>query len=180
MKTHGSILNKKSLFVLAALIVTNCLVVPATHAQQCYDLESLHGHYAIVANYGANVAMSFGERYLDGQGNLIGTFRLNEPTAGSTTGARTIVTGTQEGTYTVNCDGTGVVTRKITASTGLVTYQSDDFIITGAKVAFRLGHPVATTIVDAQRTPSAIIPGGIFLTRIWTLLPDQLSPGQGQ
>ena len=178
MKTNKSMFNKKSLFVLAALIVTSFLGVAAANAQiqhhcyEGYDLTSLKGHYAVVGNYGANVAIALGERYLDGQGNLTGTFITNVPTAGSTTGERTLVTGTQVGTYTVKCDGSGVITRKITASTGLVTYQNDDFIITGAIVRYGQA-PLATTLVDAQRTPSAIIPGGIFLTRTWTLLPDQ-------
>jgi hypothetical protein len=32
----------------------------------------------------------------------------------------------------VNCDGTGLITRTVTASNGLTTTQMDDFIITGA------------------------------------------------
>jgi len=94
---------------------------------------------------------------------------VNEPTAGSTTGARTIVTGTQAGTYTVNCDGTGVFTRVLTVN-GVATNQMDDFMITGAIV--KDDHLVATAIVDAQRTPSVIVAGGIFLTRSFTRLPD--------
>ena len=35
---------------------------------------------------------------------------------------------------------------------------------------------IATTLVDAQRTPSTIVSGGIFLTRTYTRLPNQ--PGQ--
>jgi hypothetical protein len=38
--------------------------------------------------------------------------------------------------------------------------------------------PVATTIVDAQRVPSAIVPGGIFVTHVHTRLPDS-QPGLG-
>jgi hypothetical protein len=109
---------------------------------------------------------------MDGQGNFSRTTFINEPTAGSTTGARTIVTTTNVGTYTVNCDGTGVVTRKLTASNGIVALSQDDFIITEAIVRYGQA-PLATKVADAQRTPSVIIPGGIFLTRIWTLLPDQ-------
>ena len=165
--------NKKSFFVPAALIITWFLGVSAAHAEkpeQCYTVSSIQGHYAVVGTYGANVAIALGERQLDGKGNFTGAFVLNEPTAGSTTGARTIITGTQVGTYTVNCDGSGVITRVLTASNGTVTEQMDNFIITGA---FAEGnHLVATTIVDIQQTPSAIISGGIFLTRTWTLLPD--------
>ncbi|MGO9946965.1 MAG: hypothetical protein ACLPWG_08975, partial [Steroidobacteraceae bacterium] len=126
---------------------------------QCYTVASLKGTYAVLATYGAKVALALAVRHFDGNGNLTGTFTLNEPTPGSTTGGRTIVTGTQVGTYTVNCDGTGVFTRTLTASTGLVTTQTDDFVIT--KATRRDHHLLATALEDAQRTPSAIVAGGI-------------------
>lgn len=176
--------NKKSLFVPVTLIVTSFLGVSVANAQSpsCpFTLASIQGSYAVLGNYGASVAIALGERQLDGKGNLTGTFVLNEPTAGSTTGARTIVTGTNVGTYTVNCNGTGVITRTVTAN-GVSTPQLDDFIITGAIVQGYqfinnaiVWQLVATTIVDAQETPSTIIPGGIFLTRTWTRMPV---PGQ--
>jgi hypothetical protein len=72
---------------------------------------------------------------------------------------------------TVNCDGTGVFTRTLTTSTGVVTVQHDDFVITQAKVRDD-GQLLATALVDAQRTPSAIVAGGIFLTRSYTRRPD--------
>jgi hypothetical protein len=115
------------------------------------------------------VAIAFGTRNYDGNGNLMGTFIVNEPTAGSTTGARTIVTGTQAGTYSVNCDGTGKINRVLTTN-GISTNQVDDFVITGAIV--QGGQLIATTIADAVETPSAIVPGGIFVTRVQTRLPD--------
>jgi hypothetical protein len=82
---------------------------------------------------------------------------------------RAIVTGTQAGTYTVNCDGTGVVTRILTVG-NTQTLQMDDFIITGAIV--RNGMLIATSIQDAQETPSTIIVSGVFLTRVWTRVPQ--------
>ncbi len=164
--------NQKSLFGRAALVFISFLAVSAASAQTrgCYTLASLQGNYAVVANYGANVAISFGTRSYDGNGNLTAAFLINEPTAGSTTGARTIVTGTQTGTYTVNCDGTGQIKRYLTASNGITATQTDDFIITGAMV---LGaNLVATSIADAVEVPSAIVAGGIFLSRVQTRLPD--------
>jgi hypothetical protein len=163
--------SKKSLFVAAVLISTGFIGVPAASAedQKCYTLASLQGNYAIVANYGANVAIALGTRSYDGNGNLTGTFLVNGPTAGSTTGARTLTTGTQIGTYTVNCNGTGQILRVLTTSAGSVT-QVDDFVITEAIVLGR--HLVATSIKDAVETPSAIVPGGIFVTRTQTRLPD--------
>jgi hypothetical protein len=163
--------NKKSLFVPALVISISFLGVSAANAQtpRCYTLASLQGDYAVVANYGANVAISLGVRSYDGNGNLTGTFLINEPTAGSTTGARTIVTGTQTGTYTVNCNGTGQTKRILTTSTGITATQVDDFVITGAIVQNGL---IATSIADADEVPSAIVPGGIFLSRTLTRLPD--------
>ena len=71
--------------------------------------------------------------------------------------------------YTVNCDGTGVVTRILTVGT-TQTEQFDDFVITHAIVED--GHLIATSVTDAQRTPSTIVAGGIFLTRVWTRIPS--------
>jgi hypothetical protein len=135
-----------------------------------YTLASLQGSYSVIGNYGANVAIALGVRYLDGNGNLTASYIVNEPTAGSTTGERTLVTGTQTGTYTVNCDGTGKFNRILMQANGATSTGVDDFIITGAIV--KGGQLIATTIVDAQEIPSAIVPGGIFLTRTLTRLPD--------
>ena len=138
-----------------------------------YNLQSLQGTYTVIGNYGSNVAIALAVRHFDGMGNLSGTFTVNEPTAGTTTGARTIVTGTQAGTYTVNCDGTGKTNRVLTTN-GVSTNQVDDFVITAA--VWSLGGfgnwLVATGVVDAQETSSTIVAGGIFLSRTYTRLPD--------
>jgi hypothetical protein len=167
MKTMFS---KKSLFVPALLIFTG-FGAPAANAQvaRCYTLASLQGNYSIVTTYGANVALALGTRSYDGNGNMTGTFTINEPTAGSTTGARTIVTGTQVGTYTVNCNGTGQISRILTQSNGTVTTSLDDFVITGAAVLG--GQLVATSATDAQEAPSAIVAGGLFVVRVYSRLP---------
>jgi hypothetical protein len=166
--------NKKSLYVLVALLLASFLGVSAANAQSScpYTVASLQGNYSVVGTYGANLAVAIGIRHYDGQGNLSGSYTLNEPTAGSTTGARTIATGTQAGTYTVNCNGTGQFNRVLTQSNGTVTHQVDDFVITAAIPTFN-GLFIATAIVDAQETPSAIIPGGVFLTRVHTRQPNQ-------
>lgn len=151
--------------VLTFMFFTGALCVAAQESEPCFTLESLKGSYSMIGTYGANVALALAKRYVDGEGNLTGGFLVNEPTPGSTTGARTIITGSQIGTITVNCDGTGVITRVLTVG-GVQTNQMDDFVITEAKI--RDGELIATTVVDAQRTPSAIVAGGIFLTRTWT------------
>lgn len=163
---------RKNLILASAFALTALFAAASATAaepQECFTLASLTGSYAVIGNYGANQAIALGTRSLDGNGNLTGTFVVNKPTPGSTTGDRTIVTGTQAGTYTVNCDGTGVITRVLTVN-GAQTTQMDDFVTTGS--VEKGGTLIATKIVDAQRTPSTIVAGGIFLTRVWTRLSE--------
>jgi hypothetical protein len=170
-------LSNQRLFVPATLILTSFFGVSALNAQNpsCYTLASLQGSYAVIGNYGANVAMALAAEYLDGNGNLTRNAVVNQPTAGSTTGARTITTTTNTGTYTVNCDGTGTLTRIVTAN-GTPSTVVDDFTITGAIV--KRGQLIATTIVSAQQTPSVVVPGGIFVTFVHTRQPDRVGPPQ--
>lgn len=135
----------------------------------CYTLASLKGTFAGVTTYGDHVAEALSVRHYDGDGNTTGTFTVNEPVVGSPTGERKIVTGTQVGTYMVNCDGTGATTRLLTTANGTVT-QVDDFVITQALT--RDGKLLATVVVDMTRTPSGIVPGGLFVTRTFTRRPD--------
>jgi hypothetical protein len=113
----------------------------------CYTVASLNGTYGVVGDYGAHVAIALATRHFDGKGNLTGTFTINAPDPASTTGGRKLITGTQMGTYTVNCDGTGVFDRVLT-SNGTIVHQFDDFIITVATA--KDGQLIATTIEDAQ------------------------------
>jgi len=164
----------KSLLVQTMLVFSGFLGVPAAKADdaQCYTLASLKGNYASVTRYGNDgdhVAQALAVRYLDGNGNLMGTFIVNAPVVGSPTGDRRLIHGTQVGTYTVNCDGTGVFNRILTTATGTVT-QSEDFVITQA--VMKDGQFLATTIVDMSRESSAIVPGGLFVTRTYTRRPD--------
>jgi hypothetical protein len=70
----------------------------------------------------------------------------------------------------VNCNGTGQFKRLVTTNTGIAAIQVDDFVITGAVILG--GQLVATSIIDTQEVPSAIVAGGIFLSRVQTRLPD--------
>jgi hypothetical protein len=137
----------------------------------CYTLASLKGTYGVVATYGANVAIALAVRHFDGEGNLTSTFVVNAPDTTSTTGARKLITGTQVGTYTVNCNGTGVETRVLTASNGVTVTQMDDFVVTQA-TRQEDGGLLATALEDAVRTPSALVPGGLFVFRSYTRRPD--------
>ena len=164
--------TRKSVLVLVVLSLSLGLgrsTATAQSQQPCFTVASFKGSYTAIANYGANVAIGLGRRYVDVNGNLTGTFLVNKPTPGSTTGERTIVTGTHGGYITVNCDGTGVITRTLTVN-GVQTNQVDDFVVSGA--VLKEGQLIVTSITDAQRTPSAIVAGGIFLTRVWTRIPE--------
>lgn len=173
-KEKKTMFHKKRLFVPAALILTSFFGVSAANAQDstcAYTLASLQGSFAVLVNYGANVALGLQIQVLDGKGNLTRTGVLNQPTAASTTGARTVGTVTSVGTYTVNCNGTGTITRLVTKPDGSTAPAVDDFIVTESIKG--IGRPsIATTIVDAQRDPSVILPGGVFVTRVHTRLPD--------
>src|SRR5437870_5299345 len=94
--------NKKSLFVPAVVIFTSFLGMAAANAQDpaCpYTPASLQGSYAIIGNYGSNVGMALAVQYIDGNGNFTRTAVVNGPTAGSTTGARTVTTTTNYGNF---------------------------------------------------------------------------------
>jgi hypothetical protein len=162
--------KSKSLPVGMALAIAAIPAARADDNAECYTLASLHGTYVIVTSYTGDTAAAFGVRHLDGKGNLTGTFILNEPEKGSTTGGRTLVTGTQVGTYTVNCDGTGVITRVVTASNGVTGTQQDDFVITQA--IKKDGHLLATAVHDIEVQASLLVPGGLLVTRDYTLRPD--------
>ena len=158
---------------LAFLCATTANAQDQDHPE-CYTLASLQGSYAIVGHYGDHLAIALAEGQLDGKGNFKSTFIINEPDPTSATGARKIVSGSQTGTYTINCDGRGVITRFVKLSSGETGTVVSDFIITKA-VRSRPddGQLIATAVEDAQRTPSFIVPGGVFLTRTYTRLPDR-------
>jgi hypothetical protein len=172
--------SKKCLCVPLAVILISCFGACAANAQSpasvwdppCpYTLASLQGSYSVVVNYGGNVALGLQAQTLDGNGNLTRTGVLNEPTPGSATGQRTVGIVSNAGTYTVNCNGTGTITRVVTRPDGSTAPSTDDFIITQA-IKFPGRPAIATTIVDATRNPSVILPGGVFVTHVHTRLPD--------
>jgi hypothetical protein len=167
-------LRFRSLFTATAICAVFLGTVRANaddQGQQCYTVASLRGSYTIIGHYGANLAIGLVRATLDGKGNFSSTFIVNEPDPASTTGDRKLVSGSQTGTYTINCDGTGVITRVVTLSGGGTGTVVADLVITRA-VRSEGGRLIATEVVDAQRTPSFIVPGGVFLTRTYTRLPD--------
>jgi hypothetical protein len=165
-------LKSNRLFLLALLLAGSAAAqTPALNPACPYTAASLKGTYAVVITYAANVGLGLQMETFDGNGNVTHTGIINQPAANSTTGARNVTTATSNGTYTVNCNGTGTITRILTRADGTTAPGTDDFIITAA--VKNSGQPlIATAITDAQREPSAILTGGVFVTRVHTRLPD--------
>lgn len=170
--------NKKSWAVPAVLISFSLFgaVTLTAGEPRCYTLDSVKGSWTSITEYGAKVGVAYAVRNVDADGNMTGVFVQNQPVVADPTGARLISNGTAKGVYKINCDGTGTVTRTVTSSLGIVTYPVDDFIVTKAVVKGK--RLVATEILDAQRTPSALVPGGVFVTRIHTRVPDRAEPSE--
>jgi hypothetical protein len=174
---ENNMLRSVNLTVAAACIVLSYASAAYSQdqdRQKCYSPASLQGSYAIIGHYGDHLAFALTEAQFDGKGNFTSTFTVNEPDPASTTGARKLVTGSQTGTYTVNCDGTGVITRFVTLANGQTGTVVSDLIITKAVWNHSDGGIlIATELEDAQRTPSFIVPDGVFLTRVYSRLPSR-------
>src|SRR5579872_2628623 len=97
--------RRKQRLLQAACIIAGIVGASTAKAQNsgCYTLASLQGSYAIVNSYAGNVASGLQVESFDGRGNLASTGIVNQLTAGSTTGQRTIVNVATTGTYTINC-----------------------------------------------------------------------------
>jgi hypothetical protein len=165
-------LKTNRLFLLTLLLAGSAAAQTPAWSPSCpYTVASLKGTYAVVITYAANVGLGLQMETFDGNGNLTRTGVINQPADGSTTGARNVTTATSNGTYTVNCNGTGTINRIVTRADGTTAPGTDDFIITAA-VKNPGQPPIATAITDAQREPSVILSGGIFVTRVHTRLPE--------
>ncbi len=168
---------QSSRWVIPAVLTLSCLSWGGGQAasgqddwpdgSERYTVESLRGDYGVTATYGANVARALGTQVIDGHGNLKGSAIVNQPGAN---GARIIVSIRFTGTYTVNGNGTGRMSLTIFLSDGNTAKATEDFVVTRGKL--REGMPVATEIVDAQEQPSAVIPGGVFVTHTYTRRPE--------
>jgi hypothetical protein len=169
--------NQKSLPVWLALAL---VVLPGASAAQaqdnddCYTTASVRGSWSVVTTFGADFAKAIGTRTVDENGAFTGTALINAPANTmspgavsflSWTGARTITHVNQQGFFTVNCDGTGTITRILNGT----TQQIDDFVIT--RGVMERGRRVATEIQDLQEVPSAATQGAFFVTRVHTRQP---------
>lgn len=171
--------HRKSPFgalALAFVVFSGVSVASAQDNDDCYTVASVQGSWAVVTTFGANFAKALGTRKVDENGVFTGTALVNAPANTTSpgavsflswTGARTVTHATQQGYFTVNCDGTGTITRILNGT----TQQIDDFVIT--KGVVKRGQLVATEIQDVQEVPSAATQGGFFVTRVHTRQPTK-------
>jgi hypothetical protein len=158
--------------LLLAALATSCAIAAQGEEdrqgrRQRYSVASLHGDYAAVATYGANVAQALGTQYLDGRGGVRGSALVNQPGAQN---SRQLSRISFSGTYVVNSNGTGALYLTLALPGGKTAEAVEDFVITRARVIE--GVPTATEIVDAQEEPSQVIPGGVFVTHTYTRRPE--------
>jgi hypothetical protein len=131
---------KKLLLTLIILSVSFCLN-GVVYAQE-FTNESFQGNYAFSSSSGGR-AVVFGVNFADGNGNASG------PAVQRVGGRRYEVN--LEGTYTVNADGTGIMTGTISDEAGTSPEQTLDFVIMQAEVVN--GVKLATEIFVVQRLP---------------------------
>lgn len=138
-----------------------------------YSPASLSGNYAFVGTYADHVAANLGVVAFDGLGTAEGSILVNQP---GVNGSREIVNVTVEGTYSVNANGTGTIQFVVTFPDGRTADVTEDFVITRSE---RRGRSLlATSIFEAQRQPSVVISGTVFVVHTLTRLPDAPA-GQG-
>ena len=130
------------------LLIGSTVCVGSIYAQagdeRIYSVASFRGDYAVVGTGGANVAGLLGTIASDGQGNVSGSALANLPGSSS----RTLVQITYSGTYTINADGTGVLTLTVNLPSGRTATGTVDLLITEAT---RSEEKVATDIAGMQR-----------------------------
>jgi hypothetical protein len=172
---NTSIPNLVPLATAVLLVTSLSMGVPSLALSQevskgaKYSEASFQGNYAVVGTYGANVAQSLGTLTAN-NGKFVAKQIVNEPVAGSATGQRTIVSASATTTFTINSDGTGVAIITLTLSNGNIVTLTEDLLITKAEIIH--GELVATELIGALEEPSAIVPGGVFLTDYYTRRPD--------
>ena len=136
-------------------------------AQVTFGVDSLRGTYSYV-NIAENVA-SFGLIHFDGKGKLSATIKVNRPVA---TGARTITSLSESGSYVVNPDGQGVATIHFQGVPEPTIY---DFLITQTAPPDRTRaqkprRALATEVFSVNRSGGL---NGQVVAPTWTRRADQ-------
>lgn len=156
-------------FIMASASIAFGQVQPSLSvaAKPKFSLASIRGDYPIVGTFSGHVAIELGNQTIDGRGHFTGSSVVNVPGAD---GKRRIIPVTFTGTYTVTSDGKGTDSFTVPLPNGTTATFTEDFIIT--KAEFIHGELIATEIVAAMREPSAVVPGGVLLTHVYTRRPN--------
>ena len=158
----GNMLNaNRKLLASLALLIVGALSVRSARAndadQEVYNLASFHGDYAVVGAGGSNVAALLGTLTADGHGGVSGSALANLP--GPT--ARTLVQITYSGTYSVNPDGTGLMTLTVTLPSGRTAAGTLDLLITESRNT--RDQSIAIKISGMQRELVSSLSGGLVV-----------------
>src|SRR5690348_9518392 len=148
-----------------ALAAQNGNEEPPVHRD--YSTASINGSYAFVGTYAGLIASSFGVVTFNGLGSAQGSVIVNQPNAD---GSRNVVTVGLAGTYFVNRDGTGTLSYLVTFPDGHTANVTEDLLITKAEV--QRGMLIATSMFDAQKQPSVVLSGEVYVTHTYTRRPD--------
>lgn len=132
-----------------------------------YSTASINGSYAFVGTYAGLIASSFGVVTFNGLGSARGSVIVNQPNAD---GSRNVITVGLAGTYFANRDGTGTLSYLVTFPDGHTANVTEDLLITKAEV--QRGMLIATSIFDAQKQPSVVLSGDVYVTHTYTRRPD--------
>ena len=148
-----------------ALAAQNGNDEPPVHRD--YSTASINGSYAFVGTYAGLIASSFGVVTFNCLGSAQGSVIVNQPNAD---GSRNIVTVGLAGTYFVNRDGTGTLSYLVTFPDGHTANVTEDLLITKAET--HGGMLVAISWFEAQRQPSVVLSGDVYVTHTYTRRPD--------
>lgn len=124
---------------------------------------SFQGHYALTGFVGANVAAIVGVCHFDGLGHFNCTYTGNAPGENAT---RTIFPITDEGDYTLNADGTGII-HEFETIDGVTSEYYHNIVVIEAEA---LGpYIVATEIAGLVNQTDT---SGVLYTSHYNRLPD--------
>ncbi len=167
-------MNTLRLITLFVLPLLSNLLSPIPQADSrdpeggaSFSLRSVHGTFAAVGIYGANVARALGTETFDGDGKLTGAAIVNQP---GPNGGRLVTHIGLNGTYSVNADGSGKMFLTVTLPDGTSAHVVEDYLMTKTKVVH--GDVLAIEMTDAQEQPSAAIEDRSLVIHNYTLRED--------
>ena len=143
--------RQPSIVLGAVLLLASVIGASAqTGHSGVFTNASLWGSYSAQSEGDNRVAVGLGIATYNGKGKTTRRLTVNAP---AEDGARRLLLFQDEGTYSINEDGTGTVTYEITNSDGTVREVTWDLVITRARITFLSGQrsKLATELFAVQR-----------------------------